>query len=193
MGHGPDEAALGVHLRVAWRTLILAGAPDHEILPSLARLLEAETSGQAGFVTACDVTIDPSAGKVRTRVAGHPSPLICVEGKATYVDVAVGPPLGVDVVASADSDLSTRWPETEVALSPGASIVLYTDGLLDAYVRTSDEASLGVEELVDAVTRCASDGAGVDSWIAELVGTAPNRSLDDTAVVVVTVRPPGER
>jgi serine phosphatase RsbU (regulator of sigma subunit) len=193
MGHGPDEAALGVHLRVAWRTLILAGAPDHEILPSLARLLEAETSGQAGFVTACDVTIDPSAGKVRTRVAGHPSPLMCVEGKATYVDVAVGPPLGVDVVASADSDLSTRWPETEVALSPGASIVLYTDGLLDAYVRTSDEASLGVEELVDAVTRCASDGAGVDSWIAELVGTAPNRSLDDTAVVVVTVRPPGER
>ena len=24
-GHGPDEAALGVHLRVAWRTLVLAG------------------------------------------------------------------------------------------------------------------------------------------------------------------------
>ena len=28
MGHGPDEAALGVHLRVAWRGLVLADVPD---------------------------------------------------------------------------------------------------------------------------------------------------------------------
>ena len=27
MGHGPDEAALGVHLRVAWRSLVLADVP----------------------------------------------------------------------------------------------------------------------------------------------------------------------
>ena len=43
MGHGPDEAALGVHLRVAWRTLVLAGTPDDQILPTLATLLEAES------------------------------------------------------------------------------------------------------------------------------------------------------
>ena len=32
MGHGPDEAALGVHLRVAWRALVLADVPDDQIL-----------------------------------------------------------------------------------------------------------------------------------------------------------------
>ncbi|MDT4894678.1 MAG: hypothetical protein QOE97_3713 [Pseudonocardiales bacterium] len=193
MGHGPDEAALGVHLRVAWRTLILAGTAEDEILPSLARLLDAETSGQAGFVTACDVTIDTAARTIRMRVAGHPSPLICNEGKATYLDVAVGPPLGVDPPAGSPAGTSTPWPETEVAFVHGASLVMYTDGLLDAYVRASDDTSLGLEELVDAVTRCAADGTSVDSWIAELVGTAPNRSLDDTAVVVVTIRPPTDR
>src|SRR2546430_847508 len=30
MGHGPDEAALGIHLRVAWRTQVLAGTPDDQ-------------------------------------------------------------------------------------------------------------------------------------------------------------------
>jgi serine phosphatase RsbU (regulator of sigma subunit) len=73
MGHGPDEAAIGVHLRVAWRTLVLAGAPDAQILPTLSTLLEAETGGQAGFVTACDATIEPD-GTASVRVAGHPAP-----------------------------------------------------------------------------------------------------------------------
>ena len=38
MGHGPDEAALGVHLRVAWRTLVLAGVPDEQILATLSQV-----------------------------------------------------------------------------------------------------------------------------------------------------------
>ena len=40
MGHGPDEAAIGVHLRVAWRTLVLAEVPPMtQLLPTLALLL----------------------------------------------------------------------------------------------------------------------------------------------------------
>ena len=35
-GHGPDEAALGVCLRVAWRTLTLAGAAPEAVLPDPA-------------------------------------------------------------------------------------------------------------------------------------------------------------
>ena len=38
-GHGPDEAALGVCLRVAWRTLTLAGAAPEAVLPTLQRVL----------------------------------------------------------------------------------------------------------------------------------------------------------
>src|ERR1700733_12611952 len=36
-GRGPAEAALGVCLRVAWRTLVLAGRPADEILATLTR------------------------------------------------------------------------------------------------------------------------------------------------------------
>jgi serine phosphatase RsbU (regulator of sigma subunit) len=190
MGHGPDEAALGVHLRVAWRTLVLAGTPDEQILPTLATLLEAETEGHPGFVTACDLTIDVEMGTVAMRVAGHPAPLRCAHGKTMYLDVAVGRPLGVEAPGAEDATryASTGWPETRTSLDPGSSLILYTDGLLDAYVALTDDASLGIEELVGAVTRCATDGGSVASWIPSLVGTAPNESVDDTAVVVITTR-----
>jgi serine phosphatase RsbU (regulator of sigma subunit) len=189
MGHGPDEAALGVHLRVAWRTLILAGTPEEEMLPALARLLEAETQGEPGFVTACDLTIDMSKHEVRMRVAGHPAPLRCAHGTTDYIEVEVGPPLGVDRPGAAVArERADGWPETAARLDPGSSLILYTDGLLDAYVRLSDHASLGINELVDAVAACAVDGGAVRSWIPSIVGNAPRLSLDDTAVVVLTTQ-----
>jgi CheY-like chemotaxis protein len=195
MGHGPDEAALGVHLRVAWRTLVLAGAPDEQILATLATLLDAETGGHPGFVTACDVTIDVDLATVVMRVAGHPAPLRCANGKTMYLDVEVGPPLGVEApgAEAAVRYASSGWPETRATLERGSSLILYTDGLLDAYAAPGDDSSLGIEELVAAVTRCAADGGAVASWIPSIIGTAPNESVDDTAVVVITTRPVPER
>lgn len=194
MGHGPDEAALGVHLRVAWRTLILAGAPDHEILASLARLLDAETGGHAGFVTACDLTVDVNTGLLRMRVAGHPAPLLCNGGRTTYLDVTVGPPLGVEAPgASRAVRHLPAWPETVIPVDVGCSLVMYTDGLLDAYVHLSDDASLGIDELVSAVDACIADGGPLGSWIPSLVAAAPNSSVDDTAVVVITTHPDDDR
>ena len=41
-GHGPDEAALGVELRIAWRALTLAGLCGDELLSTLQQVLEHE-------------------------------------------------------------------------------------------------------------------------------------------------------
>jgi len=48
-GHGPDEAALGVCLRVAWRTLTLAGAAPEAVLPTLQRVLVHERVAEEIF------------------------------------------------------------------------------------------------------------------------------------------------
>jgi len=193
MGHGPDEAALGVHLRVAWRTLVLAGAPDRHVLADLARLLAAETGGPAGasgswsFVTACDITIDPGVD-VTVRVAGHPAPLVTTPSSSNYVDVSVGPPLGIEGLLVTDGQWGENggWPETRAPLAAGSSLVLYTDGLLDAY-RLDTDASLGIDELREATERRVAAGDTVASWISTLVGEAPAQSVDDTAIVVLTV------
>jgi serine phosphatase RsbU (regulator of sigma subunit) len=184
MGHGPDEAALGVHLRVAWRTLLLAGAPDEEILPSLALLLEAEQDEHPRYVTVCDLAIDGDVATVR--IAGHPAPIVCVDGTPRYPELDVGAPLGVTM----PPELDRGWPENRLPVPPGSSVLLYTDGLLDAYFVDLDSDSLGIAELVAAVQTCIRSGDDAKTWIPTLVGSAPRESIDDTAVVVLTVAGP---
>lgn len=184
MGHGPDEAAIGVHLRVAWRTLVLAGAPDEEILPALENLLDAETGGQAGFVTVCDFILDADLWAT-VRVAGHPAPLLCANGKTVYLDVEVGRPLGL---SGTDDAAAPKWPQTRLHVGAGASVILYTDGLLDAYASTADRASIGIEEFVAAVQSAVAGGDLISAWIPQIVEGAPHTSVDDSAVVVVTTR-----
>jgi serine phosphatase RsbU (regulator of sigma subunit) len=183
MGHGPDEAALGVHLRVAWRGLVLADVPDDHILTTLSRLLEAESGGGI-FVTVCDVTLDRDLG-LTVRVAGHPPPFRCADRTASYLDVAVGPPLGVP-----DDVTDARWPVTRTQLSPGSSLVLYTDGLLEAYRRPDSLTSVGLDELLEVATAALSTGEPVEGLISTVVGQAPARAADDTALVVLTVGDP---
>ncbi len=187
MGHGPDEAALGVHLRVAWRTLVLAGIPDDLILANLARLLHAETGGQRGFVTACDVTIRTDRS-IAARVAGHPPPLVCTPTQVRPLAVEVGPPLGVEGLSGATRRWpdSGGWPVTRFSVEAGTSLLLYTDGLLESYRTSANRSSVGMDELVDATEAAVMSGDPASAWIPSLVGGAPSRSDDDTAVVVLT-------
>jgi serine phosphatase RsbU (regulator of sigma subunit) len=183
MGHGPDEAALGVHLRVAWRTLVLADVPDDEILATMSRLLEAE-SPTGIFVTACDVTIDRDLG-VAIRVAGHPPPMRCADGTASYLDVTFGPPLGIR-----DEQVHPGWPVTRAQLTPGSALLLYTDGLLDAYRQAHSRTSVGLDELLEVTSRALAGGGRLQDLLETLVARAPVQAADDTALLVLTVGQP---
>ncbi|MGI8679010.1 MAG: PP2C family protein-serine/threonine phosphatase [Jatrophihabitans sp.] len=178
MGHGPDEAALGVHLRVAWRSLLLAGLPDELILPTLGRLFDAEDDRHTRFATVCDVTI--AGGVLTVRVAGHPAPIVYANGATRYLDVRTGTPLGVRPARGQ----TPSWPQTEVPVPSGSSVLLYTDGLLDAFALDATSDSLGIAELVEALPSCL--GATGIPAIPALLQSAPRESIDDTAVVVLT-------
>src|SRR5215470_12483576 len=80
-GRGPDEAALGVCLRVAWRTLVLAGRPMDETLSAVERVLEAERQQERMFTTACVLSIAPDRESGRMYLAGHPPPLLLAGGE----------------------------------------------------------------------------------------------------------------
>jgi serine phosphatase RsbU (regulator of sigma subunit) len=180
MGHGPDEAALGVHLRVAWRSLVLAGTADDELLPTLGLLLAAETEGSTlRFVTVCDVTIEPS-GRIALRIAGHPAPLLCRGFEARYLEVAVGPPLGIGMG-------SQRWPVTMVDGAAGDTLILYTDGLLDAHAEPGVTGGLGIDRLTARVSANLATGEPVRTWLPTIAAAAPYESGDDVAIVVLAI------
>src|SRR5579862_3982296 len=94
-GHGPDEATLGVELRIAWRTLILAGVPQQTMLETLDRLLVQERHGSHIFTTLASLTIDPARGRASLVLAGHPPPIVLDSAVPSLLtDAAPGPPLG---------------------------------------------------------------------------------------------------
>ncbi|WP_240197090.1 PP2C family protein-serine/threonine phosphatase [Nonomuraea lactucae] len=176
-GHGPDEAALGVALRIAWRTLVLAGQTDEPLLRTLDTLLRAERKAPEIFTTLCMATITPDLRLARMRVVGHPPPLLVRDGVVDVVDgTPSGPPLGIFNDA--------RWTVIDVPLGEEWAIMLYTDGLIEAAM--GEHEPLGVEGLVDLVRAHGTSGdGGID--LDRLIGHVGTLT-DDLAVVLVRRR-----
>ncbi|WP_442785365.1 PP2C family protein-serine/threonine phosphatase [Amycolatopsis sp. H20-H5] len=183
-GHGPDEAALGVALRIAWRALVLAGLPMAEVLTTVERVLVHERI-QPLFATLCMITIEPGRRALRMCLAGHPPPLLLTGDTGDLLpNDRLGVPLGIVTGA--------RWEEREVPLEPGWSVLLYTDGVFEGRVGDGPER-LGHEhigELVLEILREQGEPPDRSAALAELISRVErlNRGPldDDVALAMLT-------
>jgi serine phosphatase RsbU (regulator of sigma subunit) len=189
-GHGPDEAALGVRLRIAWRALVLAARPADEILATLQQVLVHERHREHIFATVCALTIAPDRRTVRVHLVGHPAPLLLGPVVRLLSEVKVVPPLGVVT--------RTSWPATEVALPPDWALLLHTDGLIDGRVGLGPERldGEGLAELVERQIARQPDWralpeAFVDAVIQQAERLNGGDLVDDVAVVLVGALPGG--
>jgi serine phosphatase RsbU (regulator of sigma subunit) len=123
-GRGPDEAALGAGLRIAWRALTLSGASGDAVLRTLQRMIEHERQEPGIFATLCTLEIQLSERTLSMRRAGHPAPVLIDGGSITSLPIDHGgPPIGMFT--------ASEWPEARFALPADWSILLYTDGIIE--------------------------------------------------------------
>ncbi|MDQ1644633.1 MAG: hypothetical protein QOJ50_817 [Cryptosporangiaceae bacterium] len=184
-GHGPDEAALGVCLRIAWRTLVLTGITGPALLYQLERILLAERADPGVFATVCSLVLDSGRRAVRVMRAGHPGFLVRGAGSVELAEPAFGPALGV--VFGDPGFKHAGWTEETVDLPEHGALVLFTDGLFEGKLSRTGSARLGEDGLVALARRSVLlPGAEfVDAVIADVeAATAPGGGLaDDIAVV----------
>lgn len=148
-GHGPNEAALGVALRVAWRSLVLAGTPADSILGGLQMVLSAERHADDVFATVCDITLAADLASAEVRVGGHPAPLLVGRDGVRQVELAArGPLLGLVDGAT--------WPSSTVELGADWGLVLFTDGVIEG--KTPDGGRLDVGGLVNLAAGVITTG-----------------------------------
>ncbi|MDQ1256451.1 MAG: Serine phosphatase RsbU [Candidatus Hydrogenedentes bacterium] len=76
------------------------------------------------FCTLCYITLDLASGVLRCANAGHPPPLHIHAPEAELFGNASGPPVGIVEGAV--------WQDVELAISPGDTVLLYTDGIAEA-------------------------------------------------------------
>lgn len=162
-GHGPDEAALGVALRVAWRSLVLSGAPPDAILEGMQSVLTLERHAEDLFATVCDITLAPGLRCADIRLAGHHGPLLVNGPKVEQLELAArGPLLGL-----VDTGF---WPASRVDLGGEWGLVLFTDGIIEG--RTGGGDRLEVEGLMRLASEAAAAGAGLGRLADELIAGA---------------------
>jgi serine phosphatase RsbU (regulator of sigma subunit) len=121
-GHGPDEAAVGVALRISWRALVLAGTPPEQVLGGLERVLDSEPA-PCPFVTVCDVEMPPDRRSMTLRLCGHPAPMLLSPGPRWLDDLPARLPLGLGG--------GPAFPGAQVELPPRWNLLLLTDGVYE--------------------------------------------------------------
>jgi putative methionine-R-sulfoxide reductase with GAF domain len=134
-GHSLQAAVIMGRIKSALRAFALLGLPPHEVLGLVDRkieLFELDTT-----VTIACAVISSAADHMRLALAGHPPPVLALPNRdPVFLEVSAGPVLGLDCDVPRSS--------TAVPLAPGATVVFYTDGLIE---RRDRDLDAGLEDL----------------------------------------------
>ncbi|MGK5627493.1 PP2C family protein-serine/threonine phosphatase [Streptomyces sp. URMC 123] len=174
VGHDVRAAAAMARLRNMLRALAFdTGAAPSAVLARLDRTLEA--LGEPVMATVCLARIEPHEGGWRLvwSSAGHPPPLVVTApGEAGYPEGEPDPPLGVD---AGHRRLDHRCP-----LPPGATVVMFTDGLVEHPRRDLGDGLRTVAEVA-----AAHADRPVEELGRAVVAARPSDGHDDMAVLAL--------
>jgi serine phosphatase RsbU (regulator of sigma subunit) len=174
-GHGVEATADMAMAKFVFRSLAREHPEPGDFL-AFANDVVVDEIAPGKFITMTYVAIDPVRGEVACASAGHPPPrLVRADGTVTGLD-ATGLVLGIDA--------GQVYEEVRAPLPIGGSIVLYTDGVIEA---RRDGELYGAERL-DALL--AADTARSPTELARAVtedarAFARGEISDDLAVVVI--------
>lgn len=149
VGTGLVAGLITRSVRAAVRAAAPSAAGPADLLQALDRGI-CDDVPPGCFVTALVVHLDGDGG-LTAASAGHPAPVVVLDGRSVELTVQPGPPLALEAATPAVHS------ETSGTLPAGAVLLLYTDGLVER--RTAD----GVR-LLDAAT--LADGLPSDLELA---------------------------
>ncbi|WP_247701262.1 SpoIIE family protein phosphatase [Streptomyces sp. RM72] len=142
MGHSMTSAAIMGQLRTTAQTLAGLDLPPQEVLHHLDE--QAQRLGTDRMATCLYAVYDPVSHRITVANAGHPPPvLLHLGGHAEVLRVPAGAPIGVGGV---------DFEAVELDAPAGATLLLYTDGLVESRLR---DVWTGIEQLRERLAATA--------------------------------------
>ncbi|MFE7412392.1 SpoIIE family protein phosphatase [Streptomyces laurentii] len=202
-GHDVRAAGLMGQLRIALRAYASEGHRPDAVLTRASRFLYGINDGNAAegspdgangdfaprFATCLYLEVDLETGLVDLARAGHPDPAVRMnDGTVLLRPTAGGLPLGIDP--------DTDYPTTRLALEPGETLMICTDGLLETGGHDLDTGWERIRRILEA-----HDGEDLEALADGLVeavhgpgshhttGPLADRREDDIALVLLSRRP----
>ncbi|TFV74490.1 GAF domain-containing protein [Blastococcus sp. CT_GayMR19] len=176
VGHDITAAATMGQLNSVFRALLVDGPSPSAMIDRL----QASWSllGLQRMATALFAALDPATGQLAIASAGHLPPLLITAGHAEFLPVQPSRMLGAPPAPAP----ALEWAGV---LPVGATMVLFTDGLVESRTADLDE---GLAHLLEAATRWAAFGPDelCDRLLADLTGA---HRADDIALLALTRLP----
>ncbi|MET9908149.1 PAS domain S-box protein [Streptomyces sp. NPDC006476] len=175
MGRGLEAAAVMGQLRSAAHALAKTGMQPRQLMQALDTCVtDLDVPDQ--LVTCCYLVIAPDAGTVTVCSAGHLPTLVALPGEGvSNLDSPVNAPLGVGGVL---------YQQSCTAIPPGATLVLYTDGLIET---PGSDIEGRIEELTTVLGRSFAEAPGLeavaDRVLASLLPDADSHNDDVTLLL----------
>lgn len=171
MGHGMRSAARMGQLRAIVATLALEGHRPGQLLRRLAESVDDLLDLELATLLVCHYSLTDRTMTVAS--AGHPPPLLAPLGEdPRFVDVVPGPPIGTVV---------GDYAEIVVDVPAGATLVLYTDGLVE---NREESLTEGLERLRQALREVRLPPDRVCEHVLSELGRAGGGD-DDVALLVL--------
>jgi serine phosphatase RsbU (regulator of sigma subunit) len=169
-GRGLDAVAVMAHARFTLRAYLIDGDSPEVALEKCSH--QFDITVDLHMTTALVGVGNARTGEIRVASAGHPVPLLMSDDEAHFVAIPVGPPLGTGPAS---------YTSTTFVLPHGASLIAYTDGLIE---RREEAIDTGMERL----TQVAREGAyrtpeGLVSHLLETLRS--DDAADDIATLVL--------
>ena len=192
-GHGPAAATVMAMLRTivhAYEDIFGDTHPDAADVVNFTnrRLMESNLTGN--FVTAFFMILDQTTGRFESALCGHNPPRLRKPG-GTIVPLNEGSTLPLGVSEDIDAHAACR------VLEPGDTLVLYTDGITEAFGKpdalgpNGERVMFGTERLDAAIARCnGTPQCIIDAVYHDLYHhTGTYDRNDDQTIVVIRYQP----
>src|SRR5919201_3162563 len=170
-GRGVAAAARMGQLRSVARAYAVEGHPPPEVVARLNLYHHALRADD--MTTLVYAVVEPDLGRLRVVNAGHPPPALVVPGSQPRLLDGACPALGIAEIR--------QPPEIVVDFPPGATLALYTDGLVE---RRDEGIDAGIRRLLAAVGDAPGDVQAVCNDVVEAC-LGPQRVDDDVTALFV--------
>ncbi|MFO0858390.1 MAG: GAF domain-containing SpoIIE family protein phosphatase [Phycisphaerales bacterium] len=146
-GHGPVASVAMAMLRTAMHSWRRGGRAINTVIPELNTLMQSSLD-EGMFITACFLSLDRRTGVLEYVNCGHNPPIVRRRsGEVASLDGEGGPPLGVC------EELCP--PVASFRLEPGDLMVLYTDGIPEAF--SPQNELFGMQRFVQSISEGGGD------------------------------------
>ena len=177
-GHGLQAASTMGQLRMGLRAYAMQAPEPLSVMAGVHRLVSQLPTPE--MVTLMYLVFDPATRELSFSNAGHPPALVVDGDRSTYLEGALSPPLGV-MADPAFTEATLRLPD-------GATLLLYTDGLVE---RRGVSIQDGLDRL--AAEAVAGSGSDIDRLSDHLLDTLLEDDLVADDVALVVLRPASVR